>query len=236
MDAHTYPGARIAPRRPEPRRPVPALWGPLGVALVCLVALFLVWLAADQSAAVKWKDALALHDFTRLNRPFIESVGSFLLHLLEPLLFVMWGTALVLTAFAQGRSRLALAVAAVLALAPWSAEKLKPALALPHDEVGGTYIGGSSWPSGHATAATVLVLCGILVAPKGPWRRAAIALGVTYLAAVGFSLVVLAWHMPSDVLGGYLLGTLWAALAVLGVRVWDRLSPPRDSAESVPAA
>jgi undecaprenyl-diphosphatase len=236
MDAHTYFGARIAPRGSEPRRQVPPLWRPLGVALACLTGLFLVWLAADQSAAVQWKDALALHDLTRLNRPVVESVGSFLLHLMEPLLFVMWGTALVLTAFAQGRSRLALAVAAVLALAPWSAEKLKPALALPHDEVGGTYIGGSSWPSGHATAATVLVLCAMLVAPKGPWRRAAIALGLAYAIAVGFSLVVLAWHMPSDVLGGYLLGTLWVALAVLGVRLWDRLVPQTAGAETTPAA
>ncbi|HEX5226038.1 MAG TPA: phosphatase PAP2 family protein [Solirubrobacteraceae bacterium] len=215
---------------------MPGLWRPLVVAVVCLAALVLVWLAADQSAAVKWKDAVALHDLTRLNRPAIESVGSFLLHLLEPLLFVMWGTALVLTALARGRARLALAVAAVLALAPWSAEKLKPALALPHDAVGGTYLGRASWPSGHATAATVLVLCAVLVAPAGAWRRAAIALGLSYAAAVGFSMVVLAWHMPSDVLGGYLLGTLWAALAVLAVRLWDRLAPDAAPAQSAPAA
>ena len=41
-------------------------------------------------------------------------------------------------------------------------------------------------------------------------------LGALFAAAVGFSLLMLAWHLPSDVLGGYLVATLWAALAVAG--------------------
>ncbi len=37
------------------------------------------------------------------------------------------------------------------------------------------------------------------------------------MLAVGVALLILAWHMPSDVLGGYLLGALWIALAVAGL-------------------
>ena len=57
----------------------------------------------------------------------------------------------------------------------------------------------------------------VLVAP--PRLRLTVALlGAIFAAAVGFSLLLLAWHLPSDVVGGYLLGTFWTALAVAGLR------------------
>ena len=43
------------------------------------------------------------------------------------------------------------------------------------------------------------------------------AVGAVFALAVGVALLVLAWHMPSDVVGGYLLATFWAALGVCGV-------------------
>jgi membrane-associated phospholipid phosphatase len=46
-------------------------------------------------------------------------------------------------------------------------------------------------------------------------------LGALLVAAVGCALLILAWHMPSDVLGGYLLATLWAALAVAALRAGE---------------
>ncbi|HEX3511944.1 MAG TPA: phosphatase PAP2 family protein, partial [Solirubrobacteraceae bacterium] len=103
----------------------------------------------------------------------------------------------------------------------------------PHDTAGGTTIGSGSWPSGNATAATVLVLCALLVTPARRWRAAVAVVGAMFALAVGVFLVVLAWHMPSDVVGGYLLGTLWAALAVAGMRLSDRVWPPGRS--SAPA-
>jgi membrane-associated phospholipid phosphatase len=55
------------------------------------------------------------------------------------------------------------------------------------------------------------------VAP--PARRRLVAmLGAAFSAAVGVALLVLAWHMPSDVVGGYLLATFWAALALAVLR------------------
>src|SRR5437899_12818102 len=97
-------------------------------------------------------------------------------------------------------------------LAPLSAELLKPLLAHPHDQIGPTHITNASWPSGHATAALALAWCALLVAPPAS-RRLVAALGAAFAVAVGVALLVLAWHMPSDVVGGYLLATLWAALA-----------------------
>ena len=78
------------------------------------------------------KDAVALYDFTLLSRPRVDGPANFLLHLLDPLQFVLWGVALVAVALARERPRVALAVAAVMALAPLTAETLKPLLAHPH--------------------------------------------------------------------------------------------------------
>jgi len=195
--------------------------GPLLLATACVAGLTLTWVLAALVPITHVKDAIALYDFTRLNRPAIEVPARLLLDLLEPAFFIVWGIALVAIALSHGRRRVGLAVALVLSLAPASAELLKPLLAHPHAEVVPLYIKGASWPSGHATAATALFWCVLLVAR--PNRRRALALvGVVLLAAVGCSLLILAWHMPSDVIGGYLLGTLWFALALLGLRASRR--------------
>jgi membrane-associated phospholipid phosphatase len=119
-----------------------------------------------------------------------------------------------------------------MALAPLTAEVLKPLLAHPHARVGGVSIGAASWPSGHATAALTVVLCTVLVVPQR-LRVLAATLGGAYALAVGCSLLILAWHMPSDVLGGYLVATLWMALAVASLRVADRRWPARGRRGSV---
>ncbi len=115
-----------------------------------------------------------------------------------------------------------------MGLAPLTTETLKPLLAHPHAQIAYTYIDPASWPSGHATAAAALVLCAVLVAPM--WLRPAVAaLGGVFAVAVGCSLLILAWHMPSDVLGGYLVASLWMALAVAGLRAADRREAIRRS-------
>jgi membrane-associated phospholipid phosphatase len=201
---------------------------PLGVAFLCMLALALVWGLESFVPAVHIKDAVALHDLTLMNRPRIESMGNFMLHLLDLPLFLVWGAALVAAALAQRRPRVALAIVAVMGLAPLTSETLKPLMANAHASVGGTHIGPASWPSGHATAATVLVLSAILVAPVR-LRPVVAGLGAAFAAIVGVAMLILAWHMPSDVLGGYLVAALWMALAVAALRAADRRWPPGRS-------
>jgi membrane-associated phospholipid phosphatase len=200
--------------------------GALGLAGLCLLALALVWMLAELVPAVQVKDAVALHDFTLLSRPRVDGPANFLLHLLNPPQFILWGIALVAVALARQRPRIALAVVAVMALAPFTSETLKPLLAHPHVQIGVVHIGEASWPSGHSTAALALVLSAVLVAPAR-LRVLVVSIGAVFAVAVGCALLILAWHMPSDVLGGYLVAAFWAALALAGVRAADRRWPPR---------
>jgi membrane-associated phospholipid phosphatase len=58
-----------------------------------------------------------------------------------------------------------------------------------------------SWPNGRSTASKSLALCRVLVV--GPrLRPLAAVLGAGYAIAVGYALVALGYHLPSDVFGG----------------------------------
>jgi membrane-associated phospholipid phosphatase len=201
-----------------------ALW----LAALCVVSLALLWAVAEHVPAIQLKDAVALHDFTLLGGSRVDSAANFLLHLLDPLQITIWGVALVLFALSRERPRVALAVAAVLALAPLSAEILKPLLAHPHVHVGVTQIGPASWPSGHSTAAAALALSAVLVAPARI-RPLVATLAAGFVLAVGTALLIRAWHLPSDVLGGYLMGALWISLAVAALRASERRWPSGSS-------
>lgn len=214
------PGAR---RAGGPRSGVAA---PLCIAGLCLGALALTWIVAALVPTTHVKDAVALYDFTLIGGPRLDDLMNGVLHLLNPALYTLWGVLLVAIALMRRRPRLALAIAFVLSLAPLSAETLKPLLAHPHARIGVSEVTAASWPSGHATAATVLVLCAILVAPRR-LRPLVATLGAMFAATVGVSLLILAWHLPSDVLGGYLLGTLWIALALAGLRAAEQRSRSR---------
>jgi membrane-associated phospholipid phosphatase len=224
MTEHAFRAAGIPAGRARAGDRAPSVAAALAVAGACFAALVLVWALVNHVTAVQWKDAVALHDFTQLSRPSIDGVASFLLHLLDPTQFVLWGVALVAVAFARERPRVAVAVIVVMALAPFTSETLKPLLAHPHIEIGHDRIGSASWPSGHSTAALALVLSAVLVAPAR--LRVIVALaGAAFALAVGCSLLILAWHMPSDVLGGYLVASCWAALAVAALRLAERRWP-----------
>jgi membrane-associated phospholipid phosphatase len=231
MSARAYPAGAL-PRGSSDSRPrragvAPPLLGAVG----CAIAMALVWLAATHVEAFRVQDAELLRHFALGAGERANDAARVLLRLLNPLQFTVWAVAIVLFALARRRPRLALAVALVMLLAPFTADLLKPLLAEPH--VGfGRAIGRGSWPSGHSTAAAALALSAVLVTPPR-WRPVAAPLAGLFMLAVGVALLIRLWHMPSDVLGGYLLGTLWIALAVAAVRASERLLPARGTATQV---
>ena len=197
---------------------------------LCALALVLVWVVAALVPAGHIKDAILLRHFTLLSGPHVGAAANALLDLLDPLPLAVIGAALVAFGLARGRRREAAAAGAIVLLSPVSAELLKPLLAHAHARVGAVHIGAASWPSGHAAAALALALAAALLAPRRA-RALVGALGVAFALAVGCALLIQAWHMPSDVLGGYLTAALWTALAVAALRAAARRRPgPAESA------
>jgi membrane-associated phospholipid phosphatase len=213
---------------------------PLLLAAGCAVLFGIVLLAAYGPARGRWLDAAGLAGFVDLQSPLVADLTSRLARLGDPLPVGLAGAMLAVVALARGRPRLAGGVLLLLAATSVSSQVLKLVLAHPrfHESIpAGGQVASEAFPSGHATAAMSLALGAVLVAPRR-LRPAAALLGAALAVAVGFSVVSLGWHFPSDVLGGYLLAAGWALVLVAALR---RASPrelraPREAAAPHEAA
>ncbi len=87
---------------------------------------------------------------------------------------------------------------------------------------------GDAFPSGHTTTATIgyglTALLLLKLASSGRRRYLMWAPAVVIAACVGGSRVYLGVHWPSDVLGGWLLGAAWVALAAAIQAAFDQPS------------
>lgn len=192
---------------------------PLVSAVVCLAGLVLTGLVALLVPAAERGDTSALDGFVALDRSSGGLTGA-ITELAGPRAYALWGVLLVATALVRRRRALAAAIPVVLIGSELMTQALKQLLAHPRgaDSFSRLEIAAASWPSGHATAAMAVALCAIAVAP--PRARSAVALaGVTFALAVGYALVAVASHFPSDVVGGYFVAGLWTSLALVAVRV-----------------
>jgi membrane-associated phospholipid phosphatase len=221
----------------RPRRALAAAAG--GVAL-----LVLAWLLAFHVGVFRHADQSVYVGFNDLSRRgAIARVATHVATLCNPNPYVYLAAIPLLLALLRRRYALAVAIGAILLGANATTELLKPLLAQPRAAslFGGVApIGPASWPSGHATAAMSWALCMILATP--PRRRpVAAALGAVLAVAVCYSFLVLGWHYPSDVLGGYLVAAIWTLIGVAALRA-ARRAPTRDGREtdelepSLPAA
>jgi membrane-associated phospholipid phosphatase len=197
---------------------------PLAACLACAATLGLLAVLAlgfDASRHLDWRLFLRLaeqrhsHDGT---------LADAIAHLADPLpllgmLAVACGIALL-----RGRSSDALAALLVVAGANITAQTLKILLAHPRVKVaiGGDPFEPNTFPSGHTTAAASIVVAYAFAVPVA-WRAGALAVGTAFALAVGYSVVVIGWHYPSDVLAGFLIAAGWgfavlAAMWAIGPR------------------
>jgi membrane-associated phospholipid phosphatase len=214
------------------RRPGP----PLLAAFGCLNALALTGLLFHLSYTANQHEQAAMEGFVGLKRPRVETLADHLVHLVDPLPFALAGLALIAIALARGRWRVALAVPIILVGAGATTEALK-FLITPRvsDWLGVGHPVTASWPSGHATAAMALALCAVLAAPAVR-RRTVAAVGGGFAIAIGYALMVLAWHFPADIVGGYLVAAAWALVAVAGMNGLERRWPSRPPAQALSGA
>lgn len=83
----------------------------------------------------------------------------------------------------------------------------------------------SAYPSGHAAGSLAIALAFVFVVPSS-WQRATAAIGIAFTLLVTAGLLVLNWHYPGDIPGGWLLALGWC-FALLAVEA-DR-DPPRTA-------
>lgn len=89
---------------------------------------------------------------------------------------------------------------------------------------GAQIVTGHVFPSGHATASMSLALCTVVLTPcRG--RGLVAGLGAFYALAMGYTLLVLSIHSPSDVIAGYLMAGIWALLGVALLRALETRWP-----------
>jgi membrane-associated phospholipid phosphatase len=191
---------------------------PLAAWVGCAIALALLALVAYGIDPAQRLDADLLSRFANYRDSALGTPARGLVHLGDPLpLLLMLALA---CAFALWRRRPldALAAVTVVAGANLITQLLKVLLAHPRYQplLGEHQLSAVAFPSGHATAAASIAIAFAFVAPPR-LRLVVLAVGLGLVAAVGVSVLVLRWHFPSDVAGGFLVAAGWG-FAVLGVR------------------
>jgi membrane-associated phospholipid phosphatase len=184
--------------------------------------LILTWALAFHVGAFGDADQSIFRGFVELSAgSTIHRIATPIAQLCDPKPYTYLAAIPLLVSVARRRFGLAVGIGAILLGANVTTELLKPLLAQPR--AGSLFSGGvsplgpSSWPSGHATAAMAWTLCMILAVPAR-LRPAMGAFGAALAVAVSYSFLVLGWHYPSDVLGGYLVAAIWTLLGVAALR------------------
>lgn len=216
-------------RRLDLRRPRTALLA----ALTCLVGLAVTGALAYLVPIAQARDGATLAGFRELNRPRVTDLIVHVAHLADPRPYAVIGLSLAGMAFVRRRPRVGVAIVFLLFLTGATTQTLKQGLAQPRiqDWLGAGQIAAASWPSGHATASMTLALCAILASPPA-WRPTVAAVGALFAVAVSYSILALAWHFPSDVIGGFLVASMWTLLAVAVLAALpERRRTPADAAD-----
>lgn len=186
-------------------------------ALASAVGLLVTGLVAFRWPLVRAHDAASLAGFVALSsHPRLHGLANVIANSVDPVPYAAVGLALAVIALFRRRWLLAGVVPVTMFCASASTELLKPIVGQVRysDWFGpGHQIAAASWPSGHATAAMTLGLCAVLVAPAVA-RPIVAVLGCALAIGVSYSILILHWHFPSDVLGGYLVAAIWVSFAI----------------------
>jgi undecaprenyl-diphosphatase len=156
-----------------------------------------------------------------LDSPSVASIGR-ALDIIGGDVVALLAVAIVSTVLVLHRHRLLAAYLVVSALGFLVNTGVKMLVDRPRPPTVGLLLQESTWsyPSGHATSGiTVVAALGVvaLVALHSRWRWA-VAVPLFVLAPlIGVSRVVMGVHWPTDVLGGWALGTAWTSTVALGI-------------------
>jgi len=172
-----------------------------------------VWALAFHVGFAGRVDGAIAQAFIRLQGPFTKQLANSLVALAGTVALALCGAAAVATAIRRGLPARAVGAAVLLVGANLTTQLLKVALSHPRYQpvLGSNQVGAESWPSGHATAAMSMVLATVMVTPER-WRPVVGGVGGVYAAGIAYAILLLDWHYPSDVVGGFLVALTWALL------------------------
>lgn len=194
--------------------------------LLVLVGAYL--LAAQTRIGQTWGDEAYLarvvegHRLQAIERLLLESITvpvligfSVLLVVIGSLRRLWVATALVTGAY----------LASVISAEVLKAVLPRPELAPAYESLMGAKEGLNTYPSGHATLTTGLVLGAmILIAPR--WRPLVAGVGTLLAVTVSCGVVAAGWHRPSDAIGGVALALTWlGGAAAVGLAISGRPAP-----------
>jgi membrane-associated phospholipid phosphatase len=213
-------------------------WALAGAA-VSVALLGLTWLVSFHAGFVQRADQrvfVAFYDLTfRHNSPRINDALHVFVALCSPAHYVYLAAFSVVLALARRAWAAACAACIVLAGANLTAQVLKAVLAEPRTaSLAGVVVPVPypRWPSGHSTAAMALVVALVLAVPPR-FRLPMAGVGAAFAATVGCSVLAFGTHLPSDVVGGFLVASVWGFVAVAGLTVANGARADRETPAGV---
>jgi len=179
-----------------------------------------VALTARGGTGARPQDTGALRAFAHLRSEGGRGITAELVTLVaNPVVYALILLTIALRARRRREPRLAATAAFILLGAAASNEVLRRVLGDPiyayHRP--GASISATSWPSGTATAGLAVAACMVLMAQRENGRRTAVTAGLIAVGS-GYSVLLLGYHLPTDVLGGLLLSGAWSILGVALLR------------------
>jgi membrane-associated phospholipid phosphatase len=200
----------------------------------CAVLFAVLLVGAYHTAHGRWLDNAALSGFLSTVDPSWWRPADAFARLCDPAPFALASMILIGVALARHAPRRAAAAGVVLVGAAATSQILKPLLAQARFDgaivqagpLDTRPIADGAFPSGHATAAMAIALAAVIVAPRA-LRPLVAAGGAVFALLIGFLIVALGWHFPSDVVGGYLVATAWCLAALAGLRAAEARWPDK---------
>jgi membrane-associated phospholipid phosphatase len=148
------------------------------------------------------------------------SVTDAVAHLGDPAALLLMLVLVCAVALVRRQPRGAVAALVLIAGANLTTQLFKAVLAHPRFQsvVGAEQLASNSFPSGHVTAVASIAIAALFVVPRDLCLVTA-AFGFCLVAAVGCAVMALAWHYPSDVLGGILVAAAWGFAVLAALRL-----------------
>lgn len=194
---------------------------PLVAAFACAGGLALLALLVYGVGAVQRLDSTALSHLIVEQGSRLDSLAAGLTPIGDmPTLLIMLALAGGI-GLARGRPREAAAAFAVVAGANLTTQALK-VVVFSHPRLrailGAEPFEWDGFPSGHVTAVASIAIAFLFVVPPS-LRSVIAAVGACLVLAVGWAVLALNWHYPSDILGAILVVSAWGFLVLAALRV-----------------